>query len=103
MRNLRAMMRGSPRKRQRDSQRLDFRAALTDTSCMARVVLEHLSKFFNGPNGQTIRALDDVHLEVEDKELLVLVGPSACGKTTTLRLIAGLEEPTQGTVSVEGT
>jgi multiple sugar transport system ATP-binding protein len=69
---------------------------------MARVVLEHLTKFFKAPRGQTIRAVDDVTLAVEDKELLVLVGPSGCGKTTTLRLIAGLEEATQGTVSIEG-
>ncbi len=51
---------------------------------MARVVLEHLTKFFKGPDGQTFRAVDDVCLTVEDKELLVLVGPSGCGKTTTL-------------------
>ena len=69
---------------------------------MAHVVLEHLSKFFNGPRGQTVRAIDDLSLSVEDKELLVLVGPSGCGKTTTLRLIAGLDEPTQGTISIGG-
>ena len=66
---------------------------------MAQVVLEHLTKVFQGPGGENIRAVDDACLVVEDKELLVLVGPSGCGKTTTLRLIAGLEEPITGTIS----
>jgi multiple sugar transport system ATP-binding protein len=69
---------------------------------MARVVLEHLTKVFQGPGGEPIRAVDDASLTVEDKELLVLVGPSGCGKTTTLRLIAGLEEVTEGSVAIDG-
>ena len=69
---------------------------------MAQVVLEHLTKVFQGPGGESVRAVDDASLVVEDKELLVLVGPSGCGKTTTLRLIAGLEEPTAGTISIDG-
>jgi multiple sugar transport system ATP-binding protein len=69
---------------------------------MARVVLEHLTKVFKGPRGESVRAVDKVSLTVEDKELLVLVGPSGCGKTTTLRLIAGLEEPTEGRISIDG-
>ena len=69
---------------------------------MARVVLEHLTKVFQGPRGGSIRAVDDASLTIEDKELLVLVGPSGCGKTTTLRLIAGLEEVTEGKVSIDG-
>jgi multiple sugar transport system ATP-binding protein len=43
-----------------------------------------------------------LNLEVADKELLVITGPSGSGKTTTLRLIAGLEEPSSGTVSMDG-
>ena len=46
--------------------------------------------------------MDTLTLNVDDRELLVLVGPSACGKTTTLRLIAGLEDPTSGTISING-
>ena len=69
---------------------------------MAQVGLEHLTKLFPGPGGQTIRAVDDACLVIQDKELVVLVGPSGCGKTTTLRLIAGLEEPTTGTVTLNG-
>jgi multiple sugar transport system ATP-binding protein len=69
---------------------------------MAQVGLEHLTKVFEGPGGQSIRAVDDACLAVKDKELLALVGPSGCGKTTTLRLIAGLEAPTAGAVSING-
>ena len=69
---------------------------------MAQVGLEHLTRVFKGPGGESIRAVDDACLVVGDKELLALVGPSGCGKTTTLRLIAGLEEPTAGAISING-
>jgi len=69
---------------------------------MARVALENLTKIFTGLRGETIHAVNNASLTVEDKELLVLVGPSACGKTTTLRLIAGLDEATRGTISIDG-
>src|SRR6266704_5678706 len=69
---------------------------------MARVVLERLTKVFGGPRGRHIQAVRDLSFAVEDKELLVLAGPSGCGKTTTLRLIAGLEEPSAGTISIDG-
>jgi multiple sugar transport system ATP-binding protein len=81
---------------------LDFRSLPLNTSRMAQVGLEHLTKLFTGPGGERIRAVDDACLVVADKELLVLVGPSGCGKTTTLRLIAGLEEPTAGSISLAG-
>jgi multiple sugar transport system ATP-binding protein len=69
---------------------------------MAQVVIEHLSKVFNGPRGQKITALSDLSFAVEDKELLVLLGPSGCGKTTTLRLIAGLDAVTSGRIIIDG-
>jgi len=47
-------------------------------------------------------AVDRLSLEVEPGELLVLLGPSGCGKSTVLRLVAGLEEPTEGTVRIGG-
>ena len=69
---------------------------------MARVVLEHLTKHFEGPAGKIIRAVEDASLTLEQGELLVIAGPSGCGKTTTLRLIAGLEKPTSGTIAMDG-
>src|SRR6266700_142376 len=69
---------------------------------VARVVIEHLSKVFTGPRGESIHAVVDASLSVEDKQFVVLVGPSGCGKTTTLRLIAGLEEASSGAISIDG-
>ena len=68
---------------------------------MARIIIEHLTKCFTGPRGETIRAVDDLSLIVENGELLALVGPSGCGKTTTLRLLSGLEDPTSGTITID--
>src|SRR4051812_48654998 len=57
---------------------------------MARIALDHVTKIFgSGPP-----AVRELTLDVFHGELLVLAGPSGCGKTTTLRLIAGLEQPT---------
>ena len=66
---------------------------------MAEIVLEHLSKTY--PGG--VVAVDDVSLRIGDGEFIVLVGPSGCGKSTLLRLIAGLEEASQGAISIDGT
>src|SRR4029077_17505133 len=69
---------------------------------MLRVVIENLCKAFNGPTGSVIRAVENVSFEVGAAEFLTLAGPSGCGKTTTLRLIAGLENPDHGTISIDG-
>ena len=50
------------------------------------------------PNGT--RALEDVNIEINDGEFVVLVGPSGCGKTTLLRMVAGLEDITEGEISI---
>jgi multiple sugar transport system ATP-binding protein len=63
---------------------------------VATLSLQHLSKTY--ANG--VRALRDFDLEVRDGEFLVLVGPSGCGKTTALRMVAGLEEITDGTLRI---
>ncbi len=62
---------------------------------MASVTYEHVYKRF----GEVV-AVNDMDIEIEDKEFLVLVGPSGCGKTTALRLLAGLEEITQGRILI---
>jgi spermidine/putrescine transport system ATP-binding protein len=48
------------------------------------------------------RAVDAIDLEVKDGEFVSLLGPSGSGKTTTLRMIAGFEPPTSGTIVLEG-
>lgn len=65
---------------------------------MSRLDLEGVSKVFD----RGVTAVRGLHLSVADGELLSLVGPSGCGKTTILRLIAGLEGPTEGTVRIGG-
>jgi len=51
------------------------------------------------PNGT--RALEDVNIEINNGEFVVLVGPSGCGKTTLLRMVAGLEDITEGEISID--
>jgi multiple sugar transport system ATP-binding protein len=65
---------------------------------MAEIVLDDLSKVFNDGT-EAVRHLD---LNIHDGEFMVLVGPSGCGKTTALRMVAGLEDITQGTVRIGG-
>src|SRR5687767_15077887 len=62
---------------------------------MAGVTLNKLNKTF-----KEVVAVNDVDLEIKDKEFLVLVGPSGCGKSTCLRMIAGLEESTGGEIYI---
>src|SRR5256885_7372816 len=63
---------------------------------VADIVLDNVSKVFSGG----VVAVDDVALTIGSGEFLVLVGPSGCGKSTLLRMIAGLEEVTEGTISI---
>jgi multiple sugar transport system ATP-binding protein len=62
---------------------------------MARVFYEHVTKRFGD-----VVAVNDLTLEIPDKEFLVLVGPSGCGKSTVIRLLAGLETLTDGHVYI---
>ena len=65
---------------------------------MSELRLSGVSKVY--PNG--LRAVSEVDLDIADGELLVLVGPSGCGKSTLLRMIAGLEDITEGVVEIDG-
>jgi multiple sugar transport system ATP-binding protein len=62
---------------------------------MARVQFNHVYKRFN-----KTEVVHDINLDVADKEFLVLVGPSGCGKSTCLRMVAGLEDVTEGEVII---
>src|SRR6266851_407712 len=63
---------------------------------MAQVAFERVSKIY--PDGT--RAVNDINLEISDSEFMVLVGPSGCGKTTALRMVAGLEEISEGVLRI---
>jgi iron(III) transport system ATP-binding protein len=64
---------------------------------MADIRIDGLVKDFAG-----VQALADISLDIPDGEVVALLGPSGCGKTTMLRCIAGLEEPSSGTIEVGG-
>ena len=63
---------------------------------MAGVTFKHVSKVFD----KGVTAVNDLELEIKDKEFMVLVGPSGCGKTTALRMVAGLEEASDGQIQI---
>ena len=63
---------------------------------MGAININNVGKVY--PNGT--RALEDVNIEINDGEFVVLVGPSGCGKTTLLRMVAGLEDITEGEISI---
>jgi multiple sugar transport system ATP-binding protein len=62
---------------------------------MARVQFEHVYKRFN-----KVQVVQDINLDIRDKEFLVLVGPSGCGKSTCLRMVAGLEDVSEGEIYI---
>ena len=63
---------------------------------MGAIKISSVGKIY--PNGT--RALEDVNIEINDGEFVVLVGPSGCGKTTLLRMVAGLEDITEGEIFI---
>ncbi len=62
---------------------------------MARVQFENVYKRFG-----KVEVVHDINIDIKDKEFLVLVGPSGCGKSTCLRMIAGLEEASEGDIKI---
>src|SRR5471030_2036315 len=60
------------------------------------IKIEHLSKHFG-----KVKAVDDISFEVKEHENLILLGTSGCGKTTTLKMINRLIEPTAGEISID--
>src|SRR5829696_390371 len=63
---------------------------------MAEIVLDHVTKRY--PDG--FEAVKDMSLDIRDGEFMILVGPSGCGKSTALRMIAGLEDITDGQLRI---
>jgi len=71
---------------------------------MAELILDKISKTYSGHSkgNPPPKAVDDISFTVHDKEFMVIVGPSGCGKSTLLRMIAGLEDISDGVLSIDG-
>ncbi|RLI30447.1 ABC transporter ATP-binding protein [Candidatus Bathyarchaeota archaeon] len=65
------------------------------------MIMEHVKKTYNGQHGQ-IKVFEDVNLKVKIGECIVITGPTGCGKTTLLNLIAGFDYPDSGSIRVNG-
>lgn len=70
---------------------------------MAKTIIDahNVSKTFN-PKTIPVHAVQNVHVHIEEGEFIALVGPSGSGKSTLLNLMGGLDEPTEGTVFIDG-
>jgi ABC-type nitrate/sulfonate/bicarbonate transport system ATPase subunit len=69
---------------------------------VARLTVDRLSMRFQTRRGESVTALQDISFEIKDREFAVLVGTSGCGKSTILRLVAGLHPPSAGRVLLDG-
>ena len=72
------------------------------TEGLGGVVLANVTKRFVSPTGAAMTAIRNISLTVEPGQFCAIVGPTGCGKSTTLTLAAGLERPSAGTVRVSG-
>ena len=66
-----------------------------------KVHIDNVVKKFDTRKGE-MTALNGVNLDIHENEFVCVVGPSGCGKSTLLNIIGGLEEPTSGSVTVDG-
>ena len=71
-------------------------------SAKTKIEFRNVCKTFIQKGRQEVPVLKDVNIDVLENEFLVILGPGQCGKSTLLRILAGLEFPTSGTVSMDG-
>jgi len=81
---------------------LNQRSTTTEPGAGARIELVGATKRFLTPDGDLFTALHDVNLVVEPGQFCAIVGPTGCGKSTTLTLVSGLDRPSAGLVTVGG-
>ncbi len=69
---------------------------------MAIIKLEGINKIYRTDEIETL-ALENVNIDIEKGEFVSIMGPSGCGKSTLLNIVGLLDEPTSGTVTIDGT
>ena len=74
----------------------------TMTSSSPVISITQTNKVFNQGTNEEVIALKDINLDIRPSEFISFIGPSGCGKSTLLRLIADLDQPTSGSLTVNG-
>src|SRR5512136_2772034 len=69
---------------------------------MGKLEIHNLNQSFPRDDGSRLVVLDNISFEVKDKEFVCILGSSGCGKTTLLRMIAGLDTAESGTIALDG-
>lgn len=69
---------------------------------MSRLAVEGLSREFPSPDGSSVLALEGTSLDIPSGSFISIIGPSGCGKSTLFNLIAGLDRPTDGRITLDG-
>src|SRR5215468_11830996 len=77
-------------------------ANVTPLKRTGSIQIQNVGQVFKA-RGQEVVALSDVSLDIKPGRFVVLVGPSGCGKSTLLMMLAGLRQPTTGTILINGT
>ena len=76
---------------------------MSESQCKCvKIACENISKAFIQKGTQRVSVLKDINISVYEQELLVVLGPGQCGKSTLLKLIAGLEKPDTGSIKMDG-
>jgi NitT/TauT family transport system ATP-binding protein len=82
--------------------KIDTRRTPADAGHAASIELSGVTKRFITPSGSVFTAIADIDLTIEPGQFCAIVGPTGCGKSTTLSLVSGLDRPSAGTVRVAG-